>query len=61
MQHFGESAVTYVVLRPPVYSPSEEFLEVSFRSSESPVEYFLWIAVSPDRAEEIVHDLPLRP
>jgi len=61
MAHFGDRALMNVVLRPAVYAPTEEFLEVSFRSFESPIEYFLWIAVSPDRADEIVHGLSLRP
>jgi hypothetical protein len=32
-------------------------LEVGFRSMESPVDYFLWIIVSLDRAAEITHGL----
>ncbi|MBL7076753.1 MAG: hypothetical protein ISS31_04710 [Kiritimatiellae bacterium] len=34
-------------------------LEVGFRSMESPVDYFLWIIVPLDRADEITNGLDL--
>ena len=57
MRHFGERALMNVIHRRAFIPLDEPHLEVGFRSMESPVDYFLWINVPLDRAEEITKGL----
>jgi hypothetical protein len=57
MQHFVEGALMNVIHRRQILSLDQPHLEVGFRSMESPVDYFLWIIVPLNRAEEIVQGM----
>jgi len=57
MGHFAERALTTVIHRRQSISMGGPHIEVGFRSMESPVDYFLWIIVSLDRADEITNGL----
>jgi len=57
MQHFVEGALMNVIHRHQIILLDPPHLEVSFRSMESPVDYFLWIIVPLNLAEEIVQGM----
>ena len=59
MGHFVEGALMNVIHRRLMISMGGPNLEVGFRSMESPVDYFLWIIVPLDRADEITNGLDL--
>ncbi|MBL7077728.1 MAG: hypothetical protein ISS31_09675 [Kiritimatiellae bacterium] len=57
MAHFGERALMNVIHRRAFVPLNTPHLEVGFRSMENPVDYFLWIIVPLDRADEITKGL----
>lgn len=57
MSHFGKGAFVSVIHRRQVIPVDEHYLEVGFRSMESQSDYFLWIIVPLDKADEIVDGL----
>jgi len=54
MEHFVEGALINVIERNEILPIDKPCLEVSFRSMEHPVDYFLWIIVPLDLADDIV-------
>lgn len=60
MRHFIKGAVMNVIERHSVVPLDGPYREVSFRSMESPVDYFLWILVPLERADKIVTGLTQR-
>jgi len=58
MRHLVEGSLMNVIRRRQILSLEQPHLEVSFRSMESPVDYFLWIIVPLNRANDIVHGMP---
>ncbi len=58
MSHFSEGAHFVVIHRRQVLMIEEPHLEVAFRSMEG-VDYFLWIIVPLERADEIVDGLAI--
>ena len=57
MRHFVEGALMVVIHRKLIIPLEGPHLEVGFRSMETPADYFLWIIVPLDRADEIVKGL----
>ena len=57
MDHFTESAFMFVIYRQQIIPMDEPYLEVGFRSMESPIDYFLWIIVPLERANEITNGM----
>jgi hypothetical protein len=53
MEHFVEGALMNVIERNQILL-DKPCLEVGFRSMESPVDYFLWIIVPLENADDIV-------
>ena len=58
MRHFVEGSLMNVIRRRQILSLEQPHLEVGFRSIESPIDYFLWIIVPLNRADDIVHGMP---
>jgi len=59
MQHFVDNAFRFVIDRKPVLKIDIRHLEVGFRSMEL-IDYFLWIIVPLDRADEITKGLEVK-
>ena len=57
MSHFGKAAFVSVIHRRQVIPLDEHYLEVGFSSMEHPIDYFLWIIVPLDKADQIVDGL----
>ena len=57
MDYFTEGALMFVIHRQQIIPMDEPHLEVGFRSMESPIDYFLWVIVPLDRANEITNGL----
>jgi hypothetical protein len=53
MEHFVKGSLMVVIHRRYVIAMDEPYLEVGFRSMESPIDYFLWIIVPLESANEI--------
>jgi len=60
MSRFGEKSHFVVIHRRPPIGFPDEYLEVGFRTMESPVDYFLWIVVPLERKDEVVGGLKER-
>ncbi len=58
MGHFSENAFFVVIHRRQILMIDEPYLEVAFSSME-PIDYFLWIIVPLQSANEIVKGLPV--
>ena len=54
INHFVEGALMRVILRRQTLPVDEPYLEVSFRSMEAPIDYFLWIIVSLKHADNVI-------
>ncbi len=57
MTHFVEDALMNVIHRRQILPMEKSHLEVSFRSMELPVDYFLWIIVSLKHATDIINEM----
>lgn len=59
MDHFVEDALMNVIHRRQILPVDKPHVEVSFRSMESPVDYFLWVIVPLKHAADIVNGMTL--
>ena len=59
MTHFVDGAFRFVIDRKPALKIDTRHLEVGFRSME-PIDYFLWIIVPTEQANEITQRLEVR-
>lgn len=57
MSHFVNDALMRVIQRQPIFESDEPYLQVNFRSMESPIDYFLWIRIPIEKADEIIKGL----
>jgi hypothetical protein len=61
MRHFSERALMVVIQRNRIFFEDEKpYLEVGFRSMESPVDYFLWIIVTLKESKKITKGMTVR-
>jgi len=58
MSHFSDCAFFVVIHRRQILMIDEPYIEVAFRSMEG-IDYFLWIIVPLECADEIVNGLPI--
>lgn len=60
MSHFVAGALAVVIHRRRAQWGEPDYIEVGFRSMESPVDYFLWIVVPLEKAELVLAGLDVR-